>query len=391
MILRLAFRNIVGNGYRSLINVLILAIVLIIMVWMQAMYHSWTRLALIQQTDWEYGKGLLRSKLYDPYDSYTWEDSAVREPEQLKSAIQGGDLVPILISPASIYPKGRMMPAVLRGIPHDQDVLRLPVSGLKAQGKDIIPVLIGQNMAQSSRLEKGDIFSIRIKDSSGVFNALDAEVSDVIHIPAASADMSSVWLDLEALREVKASESLVTYFVMGDARYADHEYENFRHIPKSEYFADFYEMLATERVQQVITYALLIFLAMIAVFDTQALAVFKRRKEIGTLASLGLTKGKISLLFTLEGIYYLLFAAIAGAILGFPLFWYFAQYGFQIPKGYEDFGIQGFTEPIYFVYPMGEIIGLYLLVLCFTALFSWLPTRKITKLSPVDALRGKVD
>jgi ABC-type antimicrobial peptide transport system permease subunit len=77
--------------------------------------------------------------------------------------------------------------------------------------------------------------------------------------------------------------------------------------------------------------------------------------------------------------------------LGFPLFWYFAKYGYQIPKGYDDFGIQGFSEPIYFSYPLGLIGGTLLFVFVLTAVVSWLPTRKIARLNPVDALRGKVN
>ena len=40
MILKLAVRNIIGNGWRSLVNVLILSIVLIGMVWMQGLFDG---------------------------------------------------------------------------------------------------------------------------------------------------------------------------------------------------------------------------------------------------------------------------------------------------------------------------------------------------------------
>jgi len=41
MIFKLALRNIIGNGWRSLINMAVIAIIFIGMVWMEAMYHSW--------------------------------------------------------------------------------------------------------------------------------------------------------------------------------------------------------------------------------------------------------------------------------------------------------------------------------------------------------------
>lgn len=137
-------------------------------------------------------------------------------------------------------------------------------------------------------------------------------------------------------------------------------------------------------------YSLLLFLAMIAVFDSQALAVFKRRREIGTLSALGLTKNKIALLFTTEGVLYMVFAAISTAILGMPVFWYFAKFGYRLPSGYEDFGMPGFSEPIYFSYPITIIMGTLMFLLALTAIVSWLPTRRIASLKPTDALRGKV-
>jgi len=42
-------------------------------------------------------------------------------------------------------------------------------------------------------------------------------------------------------------------------------------------------------------------MALLAVFDTQVLAIFRRRKEMGTLMALGMTRWDIISLFTLEG------------------------------------------------------------------------------------------
>jgi len=391
MILRLAFRNIVNNGWRSLINIVVVAIVLIVMVWMQAMYFSWIRLAETQQIDWEYGKGMLREKSYDPYDPFTIEDANAPIPPELEVGVADGDLVPVLLAPASIYPEGRMMSAVVKGIPREQQALMFPSHKLHEGEGGLVPVLIGQSMAKSSRLQTGDIFSIRIRDIHGTYDAIDAIVEEVLFIPAPTADVGSIWVNLDVLREIKGSEDIASYFVIGDAKYQGIKTEDFRYIDKQEYFADLYQMLQNERFQQVLMYALLVFLAMIAIFDTQALAVFKRRREIGTLAALGFTKAKIALIFTLEGTLYTAFGIIATPILGFPLFWYYGTTGFKIPRGYDDFGVLGFSETILFKYPINEILMVFAIILVFTAIVSWLPTRKIARLNPVDALRGKVD
>lgn len=391
MILRLAFRNIIANGWRSLINIVVVSIVLIIMIWTQAMYYSWIRLAETQQTDWEYGKGLLQVRSYDLYDPLSYEDSYAPVPEALKQAVQENEIVPILLAPAAIYPQSRMQSAIVKGIPQDQEAIVFPSAKLNNERSDLVPVLIGNGMAKSTRLSQGDIFTIRIRDISGVYNAVDAIVEEVLAIPAPSVDMGTIWMNLALLREIRNAPDMASYFVLNSSRYQGYEDEDFRFVDKEEYFADMYQMLENERFQQVLMYALLVFLAMIAIFDTQALAVFKRRREIGTLAALGLTHKKIMLLFTTEGTLYTAFAILLTPILGFPVFWYFAVYGFPIIEGYDEFELPGFTEPIKFLYPVNEIIVVLIMILLFTIFVSWLATRKITKMNTVDALRGKVD
>jgi ABC-type lipoprotein release transport system permease subunit len=390
MILRLAFKNIVGNGWRSMINVLILTIVLIGMVWMQAMYYSWIKVTETQQKDWEYGKGMLRVSSYDPFDAFSWDKSYAPIPESFMQPIATSGAVPILLSPATIYPQGRMMPAIVKGIPTKQTLLKFPSDLLVTDNPVAIPAIIGTAMAKSSRLDTGDIFTLRIKDSSGAFNALDVQIVKIAAIPVPGMDIGTVWIDLKALQEIKGLPDMASFLILGDTRLSGQKVPGYRYIAPKEYFADLYQIRETERGQEFIMYGLLLFLAMIAVFDTQALAVFKRRREIGTLTALGMTKARIALLFTTEGILYMGFASICSAIMGFPLFWYFAVYGYRLPKGYDDFGMPGFSEPIYFSYPFPIIFGTLFIVFILTAFVSWLPTRKIASLKPTDALRGKV-
>ncbi|MCD8480866.1 MAG: hypothetical protein LRZ88_12090 [Candidatus Cloacimonetes bacterium] len=59
------------------------------------------------------------------------------------------------------------MSAVLKGMPSDQEVLKFPSHMLQAPDGDMVPVVIGQSMAKSSRLSEGDIFSIRVRDING--------------------------------------------------------------------------------------------------------------------------------------------------------------------------------------------------------------------------------
>ncbi|MDZ4182536.1 MAG: FtsX-like permease family protein, partial [Candidatus Cloacimonadaceae bacterium] len=278
-----------------------------------------------------------------------------------------------------------------KGISSGQNILKLPSAKLKATESGLPAAIIGKMMAKSSRLEAGDVFTMRIKDIDGAFNTVDLQIVEVMNTPVASIDTGNIWVELETLRELKLMPDRASVLVLSDEALARESNQDFRHISHDEYFADLYSILETEKGQQYIMFGLLLFLAMLAIFDTQALALFRRRKEIGTLSALGMTKRQIILLFTSEGVMYMLFAVVMGAVLGFPFFYYFAVKGYVLPAEYDEFGMIGFSEPIKFLYPPGILLGTILFMFVLTAFVSWLPARRISSMKITDALRGKVN
>ncbi len=389
MIFKLAFKNILGYGWRSLINVFIIALVLIGLIWMEGMWFSWLNLAKTQSTQWEFGGGLLRVKSYDPYDVFALEHSHAPIPAQAGNLVASGEIVPVLFSPAVIYPGGRMQNAVVKGIPSQQSLLRFPSQALMPTEANPYPAIVGKTMAKSAQLQEGDAFTIRVKDSSGAFNAVDLQISQIMDCPVPSLDQGTVWMDLQALQDLKQLPGMATTLALRDQSLASVASPEFKLIPPNEFFADLNQMVKTKASGQASLFVMMIFLAMLAIFDTQALAIFKRRREIGMLSALGMTKARIILLFTTEGALYMLGATVLTAVMGFPLFWYFARIGFSLPKGYDSFGVAGFNEALKFVYPLPLILFTLMLMFLLTVFVSWLPARKIARLMPTEALRGK--
>lgn len=387
MSLKLALRNIIGNGWRSLINIFIIAAVLISLIWMEAMWFSWLVLAKTEQKQWEFASGILRAENYDPFDAFSWEKGYAPIPAEVMPHVESGDIVPILFAPGVIYPGGRQFSAMVKGIPAGQNVLELPSAVLSVKGDGPAPALIGENMAKTTKLQPGDIFTLRVKDSTGAFNAVDLRVAGVMDCPVPTLDNGTVWMDLKALREVKLLDETATLLVLRSSSLRSVSAPRYDLITEKEFFADLNEMVKTKAVGQSVLFLLMIFLAMLAIFDTQALAIFKRRKEIGMLVALGMTKSQIMQMFTLEGALYMVGATFATLILGFPLFWYFAVKGFAMPGG-VDFGVIGFDRALKFVYPLPLILATLTLMLVLTAVVSWLAVRKIAVLNTVEALKG---
>ena len=148
-------------------------------------------------------------------------------------------------------------------------------------------------------------------------------------------------------------------------------------------------MIESKSVSSGLFYVILLFLAMLAIFDTQVLSIFRRRKEMGTLMSMGLTRVQLIQLFTMEGAFNGIMAAILGAIYGLPLFHVLSQSGIDLPELTDSYGF-AIGEKLFPTYSAALVIGTTLLVLIITTIVSFIPTRKIARLKPTDALRGKM-
>ena len=152
---------------------------------------------------------------------------------------------------------------------------------------------------------------------------------------------------------------------------------------------DIREMVKSKSAGATVMYFILIFLAMLAIFDTQVLSIFRRRKEMGTLMAMGMTRLKLIQLFTLEGALHGVLAALVAAAYGIPLLTLFASKGWALPGSMDDWGI-ALGEKIFPAYSVALVIGTTVLVLIITTIVSFLPTRRIAKLEPTDALRGRM-
>jgi ABC-type lipoprotein release transport system permease subunit len=152
---------------------------------------------------------------------------------------------------------------------------------------------------------------------------------------------------------------------------------------------DFTAMLKTKRVGGSVMYVILLSLALLAIFDTQVLAIFRRRREIGTMIAMGMTRGGVIRLLTVEGALHGVLAAILGAVYGIPLLALQAVKGWTMPKAVDSYGM-AIAETIYPFYSVQLVVGTVLLVMFAVTVVSFLPTRQIARMNPVDAIRGKL-
>lgn len=390
MILKLAFKNIIGAGLRTWLNVFVLASAFVLIVWSKGFYTGMMNMAENAKIEEEAAGGHYVHKSYDEYDPFTYEESHSTIPKKLMEEIDKGNAVPVLVNQGVIYPNQRMKSITLKGIKSGQKILDLPTQLLKSDDPDIIPVMIGKRTAQKIKAKQGDFIVLRWRDVHGSFDAADVKIVKIMNTRTQSVDNNNVWISWEQLEKMIETKNHATYIaVKEDSDLKNLEFKNFIFKPQSELLKDLLIIRKKEKAQNFIFYGIMMFLAVIAVFDTQFLAVFRRRKEMGTLMALGMTRLQVMLLFTLEGVLYGVLAVIAGSLIAAPLMYYSSAYGISMGVDYDNFGIPGMSETLSAEYTAGSIIFTLIILLLIVSVVSFLPTKRISKLKPTDALRGK--
>lgn len=378
---QLAYRNLIGAGLRTWLNVIVLSFAFIIIIFFNALLQGWNNQAKEDGIAWDYGYGHLLNENYDPYDAFTLDEGHDSIPKDLKN------VTPILIQQGSIYPEGRMVSVLLKGIDPNQKILKIPTEKFNTSTA-AIPAIIGKHMAKAAKLAIGDEVILRWRDKNGAFDASNITIIDIFDTSVVSVDVGQIWLPLEKLSEMTALKNQATMFVV----HKDYQIEplkNWTFQTQKVLLKDIEDVIATESIGSAVMYLVFLLIALLAIFDTQVLSIFRRQKEIGTYVALGMTRPKVVSLFTIEGSLHSLFAIAFGALYGIPIFIYLNQSGITMPDfaGEMEIGLDKAIFPVYD--PL--IIGLTIVFLILaSALVSYLPARKIAKMNPVLALKGKL-
>lgn len=384
---KLALKNLVGAGMRTWLNVAVLSFAYVIIIFYNGLIDGWNQQARTDSINWEYGQGQLWHKDYDPFDPFTLQDA---HGQLLAKAEE--DLVPILITQGSIYPQGRMLAISLKGIPPDQELLALPTAALDTATDAIpvagIPAIIGKRMANSAKLKQGDQVLIRWRDKNGTYDASEIVIVRVFDANVPSIDNGQLWLPIQQLRDMTGLEEQATLFVAGKD-FEPTAMENWKFQSQDDLLATMDEIIQSKKASGAIMYTLLLSIALLAIFDTQVLSIFRRQKEIGTYIALGMTRLQVMALFTVEGGANSLLATIVGSLYGIPLLMYLANAGIAMPEYSDNYGLS-IAERIYPAYSAALILGTIALVVISATIVSFLPSRKIAKMNPTLALKGKL-
>ncbi len=390
--LKLAFRNLLGAGLRTWLNVTILSFAYVLIIFWNGMLNGWDRQGSRDTIAWEAGHGQLWHTAYDKYDPFTFQDAhavisddaQTKVADEIQTMVSEGKLTPVLITVATLYPQGRQMGVIIKGIDPQQKILKIPSRLL--EGESGSRAIIGSRMAKAAQLKEGDAVLLRWRDKNGTFDAMEVTIAHIFKSDVPSVDVGQIWMDLSQVQKMTGLAGEATLLISGtdeiNGNIGNWEFKDLDFL-----LADLNTIIASKRVSSMIIQAMMLIIALLAIFDTQVLSIFRRQKEIGTYIALGLTRMQVVGIFTIEGGAHSILAAFVGALYGIPLFVFLAMKG--ISFGVGDMGVT-MAETIYPYYSLGLIAATTLLVIASATVVSYIPARKIAGMKPTDALKGKI-
>ena len=388
MLIKIDLKNLLGASLRTILNVFVTSFSFFVILLMSGMYDGMLQHAKNVTIDTEIAGGAYWHPNYDPLDPMSFEDAHSVIPNEIKILVNQQKAFPVLVSQVSIYPGGRIMPAILKGIPPDQNIVNMPTQSLNGFDDGTIPVLIGKGMANDTKLNVGDSFTIRWLDVNSTYDADEGTVVYIMDSQNFKIDMGHIWIPLDIAQSMLAMEDQATYVTYNKGLTEVNNKGEWINRDVNYLVQDMEAMIEADKPGAQIMFMILLALAAMGIFNAQVLSIFRRGREIGTLMALGMTRLRVVSLFTLEGGLNAILSVIATLIIFGPVLWYFGTSGIPLPIDYSEMGLI-MAKRLIPVYSIGLILSTTILVSIIVLIVSYMPSRKISHMQPTDALRGK--
>ena len=251
-------------------------------------------------------------------------------------------------------------------------------------------ILLGAELAKQLKAEPGSGLTLLSTTTSGSLNALDVKVRGTVTVGVPEMDKRLVYTDIATAQKLLLTDKVSTLSVylrdtdLTDemaavlaARAPGHAFQTWRDQA-------FYYVAVRGLYNRIfgLLGVVIITMVLFAVYNTLAMSVVERTREIGTLRALGTLPSQIRRIFALEG----LVIGTAGTVIGMlfaagvSLFFLFADIQMPPPPGRST----GYPLNVNFSLPLYQWTGLIIVLLSVAA--AWLVSRKAAAKPIVEAL-----
>jgi putative ABC transport system permease protein len=411
-IMKLAIRNLLRYKRRSLLTGLLIAVGVVSVVVFVGLSDSFKVAVVGQITDSVFShlqvhrKGYMASIDNLPLDRMIQPAAYLKLEDILKKAPGVEGFSPRIKFGSMLSDYAQTTNIRLNGIYPEKEDIAAPLlkTRIKNNQMDTIPLKKGQMLlpevlAIGMGLRTGDTIVLVANNKDGSVNGMTFEVSGIVeslmgpggrdgyvHIEDAAAllrmegmEISEVAIRMNDFDRIGETESTLRNTLepilnqQGKPAFELHTWSE---------LSPFYNVVQMIDLMTLGIKVILIAVVLISVLNVMMMSVYERIREIGTLAAMGTSPGKIMGLFVAEGFSLGLASSIAGAVLGLAILLLLNITGVDVAFGTRN--------QIFSISPRiasWDVVSACLIVLLVSVLASLQPAAKAAKLEPVEALR----
>ena len=251
-----------------------------------------------------------------------------------------------------------------------------------------VEVVLGGWIAEDIGADIDYPITISTRTREGYRQTFDAIVVGILSTPDPIINRTAVFLSMDQADELLQLNGAATEVVLpeldgGDSENADGivgTYTQLRRVTFEQLIGDFLEFVRADSAGNQIVLFVVFIIAAVGISNTMLMAILERRREIGMLQAIGMSRGQIkrmmlaeaAALGTIGGVIGLVFGAIANIPLvnrGIDYSWWLRDYDI----GYRVAGI------FYGSWQISTFIGALVLAIVISILTAYLPVRRILR------------
>lgn len=402
----MAWRNIQRNTRRSALSVSAIGVAAMTIVLLFSLLTGLSNELKDNLQTFYFGELRIRHLEYEKYSNlnplHLSVESASRMTAELESSLailRASSRIPF---PAAVYEEGNNVGISAMGLDFSRDIMdpgtyltqgRLPRAGERE-------VLLGSSAADSLNKGVGDSFTALSTTLRRASNAMTFQVVGIAAFPLGDVN-ARIYIPVDTARRFLKTGDRAVDVVMAvapessliEARQAAETIlsgysqsgslmlETWNEIPSSYIFI---------RMAQMVYYiagAVFYVLASTVIINTIMMIIFERTREIGTLASMGMSGRDIVRMFFLESFFISTIGSVLGAGVGAGFTLILQNSGIDLTSAMEgvDFELSGIVYPQ--LTAVNVIIAIVTGIIVASGI-SLIPSRKASGIKPVEAMKS---
>lgn len=400
----IAYRDLVRNGRRTALTALAVALGMVVVMAMSSLIEGAYTNILADNIRMSTGHLQIRNANYDVDKQSLLYKDLLKDGETLAAQAEAlaevQSAAPVLWNSGLLSTPRESLGVEIVGIDPD-DAFHAPIrEGITAgeflKSDDRGRILVGQGLANEMGISVGQRVSVAARNANGVGQEGIFTVAGLVDTGFPGIDQNRIILPLAQAQSFSGVGDRVSVIILmlqdqEDAADVATKFEgpDTQVLTWEDLNAILFESMQAGFVFYYILYGIVFLVVAVLIANTLLMSVFARAREIGILASLGMKRGQILLLFLLEGIILALFGIALGLVLGLGVVYYMTVVGISISAETVSL-VEGmaFGTTMYGGFAPDQFAILALLLLVVVSLVSLYPAWYAARMEPVDALHS---